>query len=218
MRKKNRVISFIIVMIVTFGIVAVASCNEHPILLMNTPESQQKMAELGEVEGERIADTSEEIAVKGTDFVIYKTEVDAVVARNELLGTGKSREDVIQPLIEREVLYAYALKNGYDATDEEVYVQLEQLIADYKQAANSSDVKSLIEGTGLTEEEYWQSQFEITKKIVVLNKFAEDFTEKFESENDVTSMDSQERYTLEREAMKKLTQELVEAENCEIMN
>lgn len=218
MRKKNKAIIFIIIMVVVLGVVAVASFSGHPILLMNTAESQQKMAELGEVEGERIANTSEEIAVKGTDFVIYNSEVEAVVKRNEALGTGKSREDVIQSLLEREVLYAYAIKNGYDATDEEVYAQLELLKTASKQAANSSDVESFIAGTGLTEEEYWQSQFEITKKTVVLNKFAEDFNQKFESENDVTGMDSQERYTLEREAMKKLTQELVEAENCEIMN
>ncbi|MFR8426781.1 MAG: hypothetical protein ACLVCH_03360 [Roseburia inulinivorans] len=65
---------------------------------------------------------------------------------------------------EREALYQQAIEAGYTVTDQEVYDYLEKLKVFIEQSDNKEDAMAIIEQFD-SEEDYWNYEFEVYKKI-----------------------------------------------------
>ena len=108
---------------------------------------------------------------QGTDFYVLSGMNEEV-----------AREEAIKYMMKREALYAEAVRNGYDVTDDEVRVYLEELKQTIASADNKEDVEAVIKGFG-SEDEYWEYEFNVYKKDLPIQKYTESLKAEYENNN-----------------------------------
>ena len=111
---------------------------------------------------------------QGTDFYVLSGMNEEV-----------AREEAIKYMMKREALYAEAVRNGYDVTDDEVRVYLEELKQAIASADNKEDVEAVIKGFG-SEDEYREYEFNVYKKDLPIQKYTESLKVEYEN-NDISS-------------------------------
>lgn len=67
--------------------------------------------------------------------------------------------------------YNEAVSKGFLVNDETVYAAIDNLRSQIKTVQNYSDYLSFIKGTGMTEDEYWNSQFETYKQNETIKNY-----------------------------------------------
>ena len=123
-----------------------------------------------------------------------------MAAQNIAIGYDKDAAEQLAycQLILQRALYYQAIQEGVSATEEEVNAQIETDRAVMPTAGNADDYLEYIEGTGMTEDEYWDSMRETYQRTMTLAKYAEQKRAEFlTAENDPTDTESWDAYCLE---------------------
>jgi len=120
------------------------------------------------------------IYAKGKDITIYTDELNKIAEKHKISDPTLSDEDATKRafdyLVRRDSLYQAAVDKGYTVTDKEVQEYVNKQIESTKKARESggtSDFDVFLKGVGMTEEEYWQSQYDVLKKELVTTKYLE---------------------------------------------
>lgn len=113
--------------------------------------------------------------------VVSKKEIEKRVKNiDENLGDSfkKSVEEIVEDKVSEQALYMYACDNKYDVSDEE----LDILIDDIKDEIQGTEEKELIDdfidGSGMTQEEYWDMVKERYRVTETINKCLKDYEKK----------------------------------------
>lgn len=125
-----------------------------------------------------------DIYAAGRDFSIPRTYYDGTVG--ELMAGGRDRETAEelarQILFYKFSLYSAAEQAGCTVSDSHVEQVIAGTRAGIQQAANKSDFDSYLEGMGMSEEAYWDSQFENIKIYESISAYRDHMFQAFAAE------------------------------------
>lgn len=155
--KKTKIILFAVVLVL---ILALGTG------LVLSYDSETKSFELGRL-AKNYKASDHKILYKGDTIVIYES--------NELYGTDDPAmiQKKIDKTLKIESLYLAAKKNGITVSDKEINTKLANDRKSAESAENyERDFKPLLEGMGVTADEYWNGEQlrELTKKLIAIEK------------------------------------------------
>ena len=141
--------------------------------------------EMGEIEDIVKSADSDEIYEIGKDFVISEAEVEQYEEFYQMNGSEDAREEATAFAEERAALYAEALKNGYDVTDDEIRTYLGELKRTLKETMSEEDYNNLVNAAG-SEEEYWKYEYYVYKVDLPIQRYVSDKEAKFKDNSNTT--------------------------------
>lgn len=127
------------------------------------------------------------LVVNGTN--IYKKQFDILKATYISSNPNITDKDVFDKLIERQLLFDEAVKNGVSISDEKVA----EIIEYTKKAVHSNPteydrLKNYLKGLGVSEDEYWQQSTPTYKKMLIMGEYKNNHLKKaFEESNNITN-------------------------------
>jgi hypothetical protein len=140
---------------------------------LNAEDSLSILFRAGIIEREfGSSNLGDDVFVETKDFAIYENEIAKGVELFILTGMGDSREEVVSYLLRREILYSEATNQGFSASP----VEIRDMISYNTEAARTSlnyesDFLSYLDALGMTNEEYWESQYDAFEKRIATSKF-----------------------------------------------
>lgn len=144
---------------------------------------------LGDNNRDQESKGQDSIYAKGKHINISEDEFNLMVKVYELEHSANPKEDALQDLLTKKVLYYNAAKNGYSTSDSEVDAIITELKASLKKADNSSYVLEFMKGFG-SEDAYWLYTRDITKRDTTINKYLEDLKAVYAKKTHYTGEDS----------------------------
>jgi len=139
------------------------------------------------------------------DFSIFESDISRMDEQFRLIGIEDGRERAIRFLLRREILYSEAGNRGFYASDREVRDLINLNIEAARSAENfESDFVPFLNGLGMTDVEYWESQADVFRKEIAISKF---ISSEFGSADAGSRMNDQE---IIEERMQRYLQELVD--------
>lgn len=97
-----------------------------------------------------------------------------------------SDKEILDKIVERQIEYKQAIKEGITATDEEVNNFIKSAQDTVKITDNDyAAFKDYISGMNMTEEQYWESVKPAYKKAIICGKFKKSLKEKFAEEKNI---------------------------------
>ena len=179
MRKKTRVI------ISSLAVFALLLIVGFPVLAQSKVGSF--MSDWGKTLKEYSANKTvnePEIYAKGNSAVVTEKEIQQATDFYVLSGMDKdaAREKAINYVMEREALYAEAIRNGYSVTDDEVRAYLEELKETINTADNKEDADAVIKSFG-SEQEYWDYEFTVYQKNLPIQKYVDSLKAQYEAKS-----------------------------------
>lgn len=161
----------------------------------------------------------ENVYAVGKDIKIYTDELQEIVDRdrttNPNFDEASSKENALNYLVRRETLYQAAVDKGYSVTDKEAQDYVDKQIEAFSPSSNAvnyGDFEAFLKGTGMTLEEYWQSQYDTLRKELVTSKYLEklrtDFLMKTKSKDPQAAW--QEEYD-------KMTKKLIDKQKVRVL-
>ena len=128
------------------------------------------------------ASAGQDIYAKGKDATISITEMKQTVYFYQLQGNENAEELAYEYMKESAALYAKAVSEGYAVTDEEVEAYVAGLRAvlesDELDETSRQQVKDVMAGFG-NEEDYWEYQVEVNRRLLVSQKYVDKLQEEF---------------------------------------
>lgn len=126
----------------------------------------------------------DKMVYQGDNITLTETEVEEMMRQNAAMGQEKPREEVEQTLLNRNCLYYEAGKQGYTVTKKEVQEFLDKQIdaftpKDDGVTENYAAYQSFLDILGMTNEEYWNSQYNKLKKDLVIEKYLKPLNQQF---------------------------------------
>lgn len=133
----------------------------------------------------------ENVYAVGKDIKIYTDDLQKIVNNYRIndsnFDEATATENALNYLVRRETLYQAAVDKGYSVTDKEAQDYVDKQIEASSNASNYGDFEAFLKSTGMTLEEYWQSQYDTLRKELVTSKYLEklrtDFLMNIKSEN-----------------------------------
>lgn len=153
-----------------------------------------------------------DFAIKGKDFVVCKDEFNNLVEQNMLSSKAKSEAVKLtlgQFIIKRSLYYA-ALEVGCSTDETKINSEIEANKEAIRAASNYSDFLAYLDGAGMTEDEYWASQFDSIELHGVIGQYVDAMRAKFEKDNSLTTANAWVQYYYE------LTKAAVAAQRLEL--
>lgn len=146
------------------------------------PPYEKVLSEWGQYLSEH--DYSTEVYVRGENIYLTSSDVEQAVMFYTLNGmTEKAAlQKAILYMAEREVLYQKAVEAGYTVTDEEIREYLEELKANMDSADNREDAMRIMEQFA-SEEAYWEYEFAVCQKNLLVQNYVADLEKQFMMEN-----------------------------------
>lgn len=192
---KTKKLGIIIILCIVTGIMAIytfttASATENTC---NT-ENNDILYEMGEIEknyysDDEFSDTS--IAAKGNNIVIYKDELNYYTDKAAALNDNKNaRNDELDYLINRELLYYAAKENGFLVSEQEVNDYLTEQQEAINQSSNKDDFEYYLKAAEMSEDEYWNNQAETIKKDLSISDYLNNEKSKIAKQNDLDFIDN----------------------------
>ena len=133
---------------------------------------EELLAEWGKIEKHFAStDAADTIIAQGNNIVIYESEVKKHIAFANLTSSKVSEDEAIHAISLRKALHAEAVRLGFTVSDEEVRLQLEREKEMLAQAGNLSDVRTYLQGAGLTMDEYFEQQYEPRRQSMIDGKY-----------------------------------------------
>jgi len=127
----------------------------------------------GKLEKQEAISYSDSLAFQGDTIAVSKQELDLLTRRQELQGDDNSADSAKEYLLKREAMYQLALQNGCIVTDQEVADYIDSIKTSFQKAENYDDFQAFLDGTDMTMDEYWDSQYEVLKKELVVNQYVQ---------------------------------------------
>lgn len=127
----------------------------------------------GKLEKQEAISYSDSLAFQGDTIAVSKQELDLLTRRQELQGDDNSADSAKEYLLKREAMYQLALQNGCTVTDQEVADYIDSIKTSFQKAENYDDFQAFLDGADMTMDEYWDSQYEVLKKELVVNQYVQ---------------------------------------------
>ncbi|MCL1880940.1 MAG: hypothetical protein FWF76_02045 [Oscillospiraceae bacterium] len=127
-----------------------------------------------------------EVYIEGHGFAIYSGDIEMIEAQSNSIGDENGRERAVRTLLREAVLYAEASSRGFYATEAEVRNKIDtniELAKKAKSQGNADSVLVFFEGLGMTLEEYFESQYEVFRREITIEKYLETVRKDFFVEN-----------------------------------
>lgn len=129
----------------------------------------------GKLENQGAVSHFDSLAFQGDTIAVSKQEFDLLTRRHELQGDENSADSAKDYLLKREAMYQLAVQNGCTVTDQEVADYMDSIKASFQEAENYDDFQAFLDGAEMTMDEYWDSQYEVLKKELVVNQYVQPF-------------------------------------------
>lgn len=116
---------------------------------------------------------------------ITQNEFDVQKISRELGKTNLSDKEILDSLIEKQVVYNEAIKKGITISEEKIDEIIKLNQESIKQNPEYYEqLKGIIDGLGVTEDQYWIDAKPIYKKILIMGEYKNNFLKaKFMEEN-----------------------------------
>lgn len=156
---------------------------------------------LGEIEGEYIQEkqteqlavdyslkgafkdtlSAPEVVAIGKESAVNKEEIECYIKERELTGivTNEDRKEIINQVLVQKELTKEALNAGCEKTASEALAYIEELRKKLKLTSNYNEYLEFISGTGMTEDEYWESKVEEYKMQLTRKEYIDKLYEEY---------------------------------------
>jgi len=123
--------------------------------------------------------------IRGNTFEIVGDKFERTLMEYKLMGFGdeEAYDCTAKSLIESFAMNALAIENGCEVADDEVWREVGELKESLKSSEGRAELKKYLRATGLTEEEYWNEQFESLKRHGNIHLYRSVLREEFIMEN-----------------------------------
>lgn len=130
------------------------------------------------------AENIEGIAEAGKDVLVTDDEIEKVEEFYKINGDSEktANEKAIDYVEEQNALYAEAIKKGYDVTDEELDKYIEELKHTASIVENKEVIDEIIKSFD-SEEDYWEYERELYKKLLPIQKYVKDLENNYIEKN-----------------------------------
>lgn len=124
------------------------------------------------------------IAEAGKDVLVTEDEIEKAEKFYKMSGVGEksAEEKAIKYVEEQNALYVEAIKNGYDITEQELDEYIKELKHTVSIAENKEAVEEVIKSFD-SEEEYWQYERELYKKLLPIQKYVKNLEKNYTNKN-----------------------------------
>ena len=148
----------------------------------------------------------DEVSEAGKDILITDSELNQMSDFYVLQGKNRQEADKTAKEYAREynALYVEAVKNGFDATTEEVKTYVDKLKAELNKPENSEQLDSVIKGFG-SEDEYWDYEYMVYQKQLPIQKYVKSLEKKYNKahQDEFTDKQLAEGWNTELDSIKK---------------
>lgn len=214
---KKKIIAIAVVMVLAVGISIPLISNATQVTDKNEKwgQSLKKTYDEKKVADEQKYKTSlvgnysankvegDEVSQVGKDILITDSELNQMSDFYVLQGKSRQEADKTAKEYAQEynALYVEAVKNGFDATDEEVKTYVDSLKEELNKPENKEQLNSVLKGFG-SEDEYWDYEYTVYQKQLPIQKYVkslendynnahqDEFTEEQLAQNWNTKLDS----------------------------
>jgi len=172
MKKSTTIIIAICCLVfVGAGIALAAYGGDVSSILFRFGQIEREHLRSSEASASSDSTSRDDIFVANNDFVIYESEISRIDEQYKLTGIQDGRERAIRFLMRRNILFTEALARGIYVDEEEVWDLINHNIQIARTAENyESDFLVFLSGLGMTDEEYWESQFDVFRKDIAIDK------------------------------------------------
>ena len=148
----------------------------------------------------------DEVSEAGKDILITDSELNQMSDFYVLQGKNRQEADKTAKEYAREynALYVEAVKNGFDATTEEVKTYVDKLKAELNKPENSEQLDSVIKGFS-SEDEYWDYEYMVYQKQLPIQKYVKSLEKKYNKahQDEFTDKQLAEGWNTELDSIKK---------------
>ncbi len=176
MKKKN-VIIIVVAVVVLLGALAVGVASENDFF--------SRYGELGKKHQQTEAEDTSETAIQGESFSITTVEYNNLVEDYVFSGNDEatSQKRALEILIEKYTMFNLAKEKGYVVDDAYLDDLIKTQKEDISKADNASDFYDYLDGRGMTEDEYWQSEYENLRMWESIGAYKQALQEQYLKDN-----------------------------------
>lgn len=191
---KKKIITLAVVMVLAVGIsvplisnvTQVTDKNEKWGQSLKKSYDEKKVGDVKKYKTSLIGNYSankvegDEVSEAGKDILITDSELNQMSDFYVLQGKSRQEADKTAKEYAREynALYVEAVKNGFDATTEEVKTYVDNLKAELNKPENREQLDSVIKGFG-SEDEYWGYEYMVYQKQLPIQKYVKSLERTF---------------------------------------
>lgn len=126
-------------------------------------------------------------AFRGDTITVGKRELELLTAKKKLATIPNAEAKSVEYLLTREALYILAVKNNCLVDDSEAYETIQIMKDAYARddSIGKEYVTAHIQGTGLSSDEYWDSQFDLYKKDRTIGAYTFTLREDYTASNGI---------------------------------
>ncbi len=126
------------------------------------------------------------IAYQGKNVKIYSSELNCIKQKKMLTESDVNSElDAKNYLIKRETLYNTAITSGYNVSELEIKNYINIQIESFSTLPKDSVFFVYLNTLEMSNEEYWNSQYDVLKKELIINKYKSDLKNDFVDKNNI---------------------------------
>ena len=168
-------ISVIVVMLSAGIAIPVFAGSQYSELFKNWGQKLKEYADKENTETEQLQPQNM--------IILSEEDIQLATSFYELQGydEASARTEAETYLLEREVLYQEAIKNGYTVTDEEVWTYLDELKKIIDSAENKEDAYAIMSAFD-SEDEYWAYEFKVYQKNLPIQNYVKSLETQFYEE------------------------------------
>lgn len=148
----------------------------------------------------------DEISEAGKDILITDTELKQMSDFYVLAGKSRQEAEKLAKEYAEEynALYVEAVKNGFDATTEEVKTYVENLKIQLKNSENQDQLKEMMKGFN-SEEEYWDYECMVYQKQLPIQKYVKSLEKEYmnSQKNKIEEEEVESKWQNKLESIKK---------------
>lgn len=217
---KKKIITLAVVMVLAVGISVLLISNATQVTDKNEKWGQslkksydeKKVGDVKKYKTSLIGNYSankvegDEVSEAGKDILITDSELNQMSDFYVLQGKSRQEADKTAKEYAREynALYVEAVKNGFDATTEEVKTYVDKLKAELNKPENREQLDSVIKGFG-SEDEYWDYEYMVYQKQLPIQKYVKSLEKKYNKahQDEFTDKQLAEGWNTELDSIKK---------------
>lgn len=179
--KKKSIVTILLVLVLIVSLIIVYAVDENT----NISLVGKRLKEIRSKEDKVI------VIIDGEE--ITQNEFDVQSISRELGNANQTDKEILDSLIEKQVVYNEAVRKGITISED----RIDEIIKLNQQSIKQNSeyykqLRGIIDGLGITEEQYWKDAIPIYNKILVMGEYKNNYLKlKFMEENknkDITNI------------------------------
>ncbi len=219
MRKKKYIFTALAVF-VCIGVCAVS------IKAINMDKSAaETYGAIAQIEKNRMADKAElkktepEILEDENNYQITSKDLGYLTSEYEIIGHDREEAEALalKTLTEKKAMFIEAVRNGYLADEQYVFDLIEYSKEKVPASSNYDDILAYYEGLGMTNDEYWDAQYDNLFVYETIALYKNALKETFDAQNTETAAKNSESDLAWQDYYSEIVKKAVEDVNIEIV-